>query len=264
MVIFNDQPPSSNDHVIAHALAYLDCPPFMRETLFPPMRSAALLPSLDAPHHPNPKDPWIPYREGIALCADEETPSSSDPGGSTTRTLIDAALDEPVSVIGEFPPQTRVTLRFDEMMDPDDEPLASVVHPDAPREEGGYYWGYAVRRAPDLSSVFTSCPYVSSYDLTVGVSSQGIPLGDAFPAEERRAALGPSFQHMLIVLGGADGLERAAANDGKLVSMGIYGSRTGELFDRWIDVVPGQGSRVVETDEAMYIALTALRSVWNL
>ncbi|CEJ86236.1 hypothetical protein VHEMI04048 [[Torrubiella] hemipterigena] len=248
-IVFADCPASA-DHVdtIAALLAYLDCPPFMRKHLFPPIADAESLPALDAPHHPHPKDPWIPYREAIAI--------STDPATSTT--VVDAALDETLSVPGIFPPSTRLTLHF---ADPDSAP--STVHPDVPRSKGGYYWGYSVRRSPSLSAIFTSG--TDNYDLCVGISPQGATPAEAFPAEERgRRSGAPRFRRMLVVIGGDGGLETAANNDERLRSIGIEGEKTGELFDRLVSVLPGQGSRAVSADELVYIALAALKNVWDI
>jgi predicted SPOUT superfamily RNA methylase MTH1 len=52
-------------------------------------------------------------------------------------------------------------------------------------------------------------------------------------------------------------------NDEELSSMDIQGSKTKELFDHWINVLPNQGSRTIRTDEAVYIALTSLRNIWD-
>jgi len=59
-------------HFISHVLTYLETPPFMRKTLFPfhkNLRFAGKLPSLDMPHHPNPRD-FFGYKEGLTLAKD--------------------------------------------------------------------------------------------------------------------------------------------------------------------------------------------------
>lgn len=216
----------------------------MRKNLFPihpNLRHTAQLPSLDTPHHPNPKDPWIPYREGVTL----PSPSPNFPG-----TVVDAGLDDRVVVPDDIPPNTRVTLRF---TDPD-ATNAECVHPDTPKVEGGYYWGYAVRKASSLSGVFTECPFPEGYDVSIGASERG---------EQTLPLLNKRFQHMLIVLGGPRGLEYAATNDEKLASMGIRAGKTAELFDHYLNVVPNQGTRAISTDEALPIALTTLKPLWE-
>ncbi|KID73528.1 uncharacterized protein G6M90_00g061440 [Metarhizium brunneum] len=261
VVVFDDSPASSRPrqtdtagytgdtdpaHFITHILSFLEAPPFMRKALFPlhpNLRLTALLPSLDMPHHPNPKD-WISYREGVTV-----------PGKTSTGsgTLVEVGLDEPVEIEEDIPPKTRLTLLF-----PDDQSqYPQCVDPQAPRTEGGYYWGYTVRKSPSLSSVFTESPYEDGYDFSIGTSERGTPISKAFSAKPLK------FKHLLIVFGGPRGLEFASMNDEELVKMDIQGVRTRELFDQWVNVLPGQGSRTIRTEEALFIALTALRGLWD-
>ncbi|KAG8408650.1 hypothetical protein J3458_019673 [Metarhizium acridum] len=114
VVVFDDSPASSRPrqtdtagytgdtdpaHFLTHILSFLEAPPFMRKALFPlhpNLRLTALLPSLDMPHHPNPKE-WIPYREGVTV-----------PGKTSTGsgTLVEVGLDEPVEIEEDIPPKS--------------------------------------------------------------------------------------------------------------------------------------------------------------
>ncbi|KAG6305805.1 hypothetical protein E4U45_008304 [Claviceps purpurea] len=262
VVVFDDSPLSSRPrqtdtagytgdtdpcHFLTHILSFLEAPPFMRKTLFPlhpNLRMTALLPSLDMPHHPNPKE-WIPYREGVTI-----------PGKTSTGkgTLVQVGLDEPVEIEEDIPPKTRLTLLFPE----DQSQYPECVDPQAPRTEGGYYWGYSVRKCNSLSSVFTESPYENGYDLSIGTSERGTPIQKAFPSSTNKQA---KFKHMLIVFGGPRGLEFASMNDEELSKMDVQGAKTKELFDHWVNVLPNQGSRTIRTEEALFIALTALRGL---
>ncbi|KAG6029702.1 hypothetical protein E4U19_000812 [Claviceps sp. Clav32 group G5] len=264
VVVFDDSPLSSRPrqtdtagytgdtdpcHFLTHILSFLEAPPFMRKTLFPlhpNLRMTALLPSLDMPHHPNPKE-WIPYREGVTI-----------PGKTSTGkgTLVQVGLDEPVEIEEVIPPKTRLTLLFPE----DQSQYPECVDPQAPRTEGGYYWGYSVRKCNSLSSVFTESPYENGYDLSIGTSERGTPIQKAFPSSSNKQA---KFKHMLIVFGGPRGLEFASMNDEELAKMDVQGAKTKELFDHWVNVLPNQGSRTIRTEEALFIALTALRGLWD-
>jgi predicted SPOUT superfamily RNA methylase MTH1 len=263
VVVFDDSPASSRPprvdtagytgdidacHFLSHILSFLEAPPFMRKALFPlhpNLRLTALLPSLDMPHHPNPRE-WIPYREGVIVAGKTSTGEGS---------LVEVGLEQPVEIQEEaIPPKTRLTLKF-----PDDESqYPECVHPEAPRTEGGYYWGYTVRKSSSLSNVFTESPYEGGYDISIGTSERGTPISKAFPRSEN-----VDFKHMLIVFGGPRGLEFAAMNDDELSGMGIQGPKTKELFDQWVNILPNQGSRTIRTEEAVFIALTALRGIWD-
>ena len=39
--------------------------------------------------------------------------------------------------------------------------------------KGGEYWGFTVRIAQGLSSVFLECPFSGGYDLVIGTSERG-------------------------------------------------------------------------------------------
>ncbi|KAJ4131695.1 hypothetical protein NW768_005891 [Fusarium equiseti] len=262
VVVFDDSPPATRPrhtdpssytgdtdpcHFLSHILSFLEAPPFMRKTLFPlhpNLRLTAMLPSLDMPHHPNPRD-YLPYAEGVTVAGQTSTGSG---------TLVECGLDAPVEIEAEIPPKTRITLKFSE----DENQYPEPVHPAAPRTEGGYYWGYTVRKANSLSNVFTESPYENGYDVSIGTSERGVPASKAFPPSKR-----VNFNHLLIVFGGPRGLEFAAMNDEELSKMDIQGSKTKELFDHWINVLPNQGSRTIRTDEAVFIALTSLRGIWD-
>lgn len=207
------------------------------------------------------------------------------------RTLVDIGLKEVVTLTDTaIPPKTRVTLA---LSSPNDVRSASAVDPAEPRVEGGFYWGFAVRRCGSLSGVFTEAPFEGGYDVTIGTSERGVPVSQAFPQLFTRG--GPArgddddddmdeadphgtprsdgppkpparlldFRHLVVVFGGRRGLEFAAEQDGELARMGIRAARARELFDHWVDVLPNQGARSIQTDEAVFIALTALRRLWD-
>ncbi|KAL1842756.1 hypothetical protein VTJ49DRAFT_4241 [Mycothermus thermophilus] len=235
-------------HFMEHLLTYLETPPFMRKVLFPlhpNLRSQGLLPSLEMPHHPH-KDEWLPYREGMTL----ELPPKGGKG-----TVVDIGMPQTVTITESIPPKTRVTLRMSDNPRGTPEP----VHPATPRTEGGYFWGFNVRRASSLSAVLTESPYEEGYDVSIGTSERGLPLSRAFPVDQNP----PDFKHLLVVFGGPRGIEYAAMNDPQLGEMGIAGARTRELFDHWVNVLPNQGTRNIRTDEALLIALTGLRRLWD-
>lgn len=155
----------------------------------------------------------------------------------------------------QIPAKTRVTLR----MGGETDNSAEVVSPATPREEGGYYWGYTIREAGSLSAVFTECLFDGGYDLSIGTSERGEAVSgvvDRLLGEERR-----EWMHMVVVFGGVKGLEEAAAYDEELSRMGIGRANVSELFEYWVNLVPGQGSRTIRTEEAVWIGLMGMRRV---
>lgn len=238
---------SNPSHFLRYILTYQETPPFMRNRLFPMhenLSQAGLLPSLDIPSHLK-SDEWCPYREGVTVRTAREGTyvDCGVPGGDYLVRDVQIA------------PKARVTVR----MGMDSEELdVEVVSPSIPREEGGYYWGYTIREAGSLSAVFTECSFDGGYDLSVGTSERGEAVGGVVERlldEERQ------WMHMIIVFGGVKGLEEAAAADEELKRMGISKGNVSELFDFWVNLVPGQGSRTIRTEEAVWIGLMGIRSV---
>jgi hypothetical protein len=132
---------------------------------------------------------------------------------------------------------------------------AEAVSPDEPSEEGGYYWGFNVRKAASLSDVFTECLFEGGYDMTIGTSERGVDV-EALYAEDEEQKVGP-FKHLLVVFGGVAGLEVAVKNDQELQKLDVVEAK--DVFDRWVNACPGQGSRTIRTEEAVWIGLMGLR-----
>ncbi|KAF2867150.1 putative RNA methyltransferase-domain-containing protein [Massariosphaeria phaeospora] len=170
---------------------------------------------------------------------------------------------------------------------------------DSRPEAEGWYWGYTVRRANSLSAVYTECPYKGTpcscetdcdhrggYSFAIATSERGVPLSSIMPenlqppppTSKRTASskskspsrprastpepelLPPTFTHLLIVIGGVSGLEPAVAADSVLVSKaGLTKETAHQAFDYWVNLVPGQGSRTIRTEEAVDYACCLLK-----
>jgi predicted SPOUT superfamily RNA methylase MTH1 len=240
------------DHFLAHLLDYLETPPHLRKVLFPMhpnLQKTGILPSLDLPHHLKP-DEWCPYREGVTL-----------PGADENGTFVETGLRIPVTVEAQIPENARVTVKFAPGAEEAatnanvEEIKADAVGPDEPREEGGYYWGFNVRRAGCLSDVFTECAYEGGYDITIGTSERGVDIETLYSDDEEQKV--ERFKHLLIVVGGVAGLEIAVKNDKELQKLGVVEAK--DVFDRWINICPAQGSRTIRTEEAVLMVLMGLR-----
>ena len=255
---------SDPDNFLMHILSYLETPPHLRKYLFPmhpDLKLAGSLPSLDMPHHLRAHE-WCPYREGVVVESSQVSEDDMDTDNEPTQTIIDSGLRHKISLPIMIPLNTRVTMKFlDRPGSPDKQataPSAVAVAPSTPREEGGYYWGYTVRKASCISSVFTESPFDEGYDLTFGTSERGTPISKlASPAANDPQI--PEFEHMLVVFGGVAGLEAAFKTDEELKSKAVL--KPEKLFDFWINLCPGQGSRTIRTEEAVWIGLMGLRDV---
>lgn len=277
-----------------HILSYLESPPFQRTRLFPihpDLKHAGLLPSLDMPHHLRANE-TCPYREGISVKdsgervgAGEYAKIARHKGKKKMKTRngqhadveaeeetthsIDVGFPTPIHVATPLPVDNRVTVKFSDHDNAGS--LATIVDPSEPRSEGGYYWGYFPRAASSISSILTECPFDGGYDVTLGTSERGIPLSqlrgsESWPQGREDASVDyadgaatiPSFTHMLVAFGGVSGLEAAVAADSVLKEKGIEAK---DLFDFWVNVCPGQGSRTIRTEEAVWVTLSQLKEI---
>ncbi|XP_010255952.1 PREDICTED: putative methyltransferase C9orf114 [Nelumbo nucifera] len=251
VVVFDSKSSSTDDSTVTTAndmdstesgapfliriLQYLETPQYLRRNLFPrhnSLRFVGLLPPLDAPHHLR-KHEWAPYREGITL---KEKPANSK------GTLVDVGLSKNVVVDQVLEPGTRVTIAMGTNRHLDSDCLLKVASSSKPRE-AGFYWGYKVRYASNLSSVFKECPYKGGYDHIIGTSEHGLTINSS----ELNL---PKFRHLLIAFGGLAGLEESIEEDNEL-----KGENVREVFESYLNTCPHQGSRTIRTEEAIFISL---------
>jgi methyltransferase len=289
---------SNPTYFLFHLLSYLECPPYLRRALFPlhpNLRTAGSLPSLDMPHHVR-SDEWIEYREGVTV--DPETWHTNESFNRFSNnhkrrktshqkdSIVDAGLKQTFILSGlSIPPKTRVTLKVASSISRSiSMPLeAEAVSPNAPREESGYYWGYSTRMANNLSSVFTEVTFEGGYDFCIGTSERGQSLSEflkqSLPSRKKKSSKlkaagvednadaissdkdsgAVTYRHLLVVFGGPTGIESAINNDKELTMKGINGDNASDLFDAWVNAYPGQGSRTIRTEEALWVALTGLK-----
>jgi predicted SPOUT superfamily RNA methylase MTH1 len=293
-ILEHDEAWQNPDQFLYHLLSYAECPPHLRYDAEDPKLSVfkehqnlkwvGNLPSMDMPHHLRSHE-WCRYREGVFVGpAPLQTPKNNKAKTSLSDhskyAYVKCGLPYPirVPVPAEAPVEQgmRTTVRFTSVDAPPNWPHlsqqecdkldATVCAPSVPREEGGYYWGYTVRRAPSLSAVFSDCEYPDGYDMSIGTSERGQSVYSLISETSNKstsfaaAAKAPKpFKHLLIVFGGQAGIEVAVANDPVLATRGLDKSMASELFDAWINLVPGQGSRTIRTEEAVIIGLAALK-----
>ena len=269
---------SNPNYFLMHILSYLETPPYLRQRLFPmhpDLQKAGALPSLDLPHHLRSHE-RCQYREGFTIAGPEDSKDADGiaeeqgkkkkkrkeaKGSGEIATLVDVGFGSPVTVPSTIPPNSRVTLKLSDSEHVDDDGpkmTAQAVAPSVPREEAGYYWGYSVRSAASLSAVLTESPFHGGYDLTFGTSERGLPLSSLTKPSADQAQV-PAFKHMLIVFGGVAGLEVAVKTDDELLKIGV--TEPSGLFDYWINLCPGQGSRTIRTEEAVWLGLMGLRDL---
>lgn len=222
---------------LARILQYLECPQYLRRNFFPihpDLQYAGILNPTDMPHHLRRDEKSI-WREGVV----------ADKPSREGTSLVNIGLTREVLVNRNITPGVRVTVRLEEDWGEGGRQRGFVVSPREPTAKSGLYWGYQVRLADSLSSVFSGCSYKGGYDVTLGTSEKGEDV-DKVELE--------GFKHLLIVFGGVAGLESALEADDKLKA-----DDPSELFDLYLNTCPSQGSRTIRTEEAILVSLAALR-----
>jgi len=228
-----------NVEQLSRILQYLECPQYLRRHFFPihkDLQFAGILSPTDMPHHLRADEYDSLYREGVV----------SDWEMKEGQCLVKIGLKADCKVNMSLKPGLRVTVRLNDGHEFGCRPKGTIVSPSEPRTKAGLYWGYTVRVADDLSSVFTESQFKGGYDLTLGTSEKGTDVDECEL---------PKFSHLLIVFGGVGGLEAALQYDEKLEA-----DDPQELFDQYLNTCPTQGSRTIRSEEAVFISLSALRS----
>ena len=212
-------------------LRFLETPQYLRKQLYgmnPILRYAGILPPLQIPSHNTGKSivsiKVADLREGLVI------------GREGEASLVDVGLDRPVRCRGKYPIMDRLTIRLLK--------VGGDLQGEAfDRSKIDIYWGFQVRaRKLKLDSLLQE-----RYDLKIGTSHYGSSLMDCYSniVESLR-----KVESVMIVFGSPrQGLQNILASQGKMPS---------ELFDYFINTIPGQNVSTVRTEEAVMITLGIL------
>jgi methyltransferase len=231
-------------------LEYMETPQYLRKLLFPltqDLRFAGLQNPLDAPHHLRIFEDSS-FREGVVVSENQK---------DETSNWVNCGLENWIDVAEKFPVLSRVTVRLDQdrkRKKKRNETIGGKVVPrSTPTDEEGVYWGYTTRLAPKgLSQVFSEGPWADQggYDFAIGTSERGESVLDSGFSLDRSNA-----KHVLVVLGGVKGIETCVLGDPALSDISVVE----ELFDRYLNTCPSQGSRTIRTEEALMITLASFQ-----
>ncbi|PWN91515.1 DUF171-domain-containing protein [Acaromyces ingoldii] len=262
-----ERKPFDANGFLARILQYVETPQYLRKQLFPmhrDLRLAGLIAPLDCPHHLRYEDESA-YREGIVQDVTSSSAPSAAKGASTKTVYVYVGFRDALSCRVPSHVDVPVGARVTVQMPGPGVQYPRIVSPRTPVEQLGTFWGYQVRLARGgVSEVLNDCPWSSSagYDLVIGTSERGSSLSALLEQTSAASATKgeqgiPPFDHALIMLGGLSGLEVAVERDAKIHLDADGASR---LFDLWINVVEGQGSRTIRTEEALMITLARLKT----
>ncbi|KAJ3385316.1 hypothetical protein HDU84_002314 [Entophlyctis sp. JEL0112] len=231
---------------LARILQFCECPPYLRKALFPIHRDLqfASMINLESPHHTRIDDP-IPFREGVTLETQRKDGTIVDCGlrNGTPCFIKDKAIKAGV----------RVTVKLDthDVVPGASNVSATVISPSFPRESHGIYWGYTVRLASSIGKVFQESPFPGGYDFTFGVSDSAETfLGDLYTRTEKI----PPFKHLMVVFGGAKGIEFSIGAD---ESLSVSEEDCASLFTHFVRPLQSQGTRRIKTEENVMITMAS-------
>jgi predicted SPOUT superfamily RNA methylase MTH1 len=238
------------DLYLARQLEYLETPQYLRKALFPispDLKYAGLQNPLDAPHHLRIFED-SQFREGVVVAEKQDEQVSN---------WVNCGLDNWVDVKEKLPVNSRVTVRLEndrKRKKKRNETIEGKIVPrHTPTAELGIYWGYDTRIAKNgLSQVISEAPWKSEggYDFAIGTSERGESIFDSGFSLDISGK-----KHILIVFGGVKGIETCVLGDPALSDISVVE----ELFDRYLNTCPSQGSRTIRTEEALTITLAGLQ-----
>jgi len=236
IIVYPDQPEKDqrkDAKLIELILSYMETPQYLRKRLFkirPELRYVGVLPPLRTPHHPtiNRSEQLKigEYREGIVI-------SSSKKGSK-----IYIGVEKPAFVKGvKLPTGKRVTIKIKDL----NREIEAVI---ANREEMPYYWGFKVTTfEKSLGRLLKS----GRWDLIIATSKYGRNFSQV---KEKLAEKLRICYKKLVVFG--------APSEGLYDILKKEQLDLDELADFVINTIPGQGTKTVRTEEAIFITLGIL------
>jgi predicted SPOUT superfamily RNA methylase MTH1 len=236
IIVYPDNRKADQRHdieFITLLLNYLETPQYLRKRLFklqPSLEYAGILPPLRTPHHPlSGKTKHLKvgeYREGLVLSETKE------------GLLVDIGVQQPALLRQkQFSVADRLTLQVVK--------VGEAVEVQAmSREAVPVYWGYEARAE---NQPFGRLVKDAEFDLRIATAR----LGDNFM--DVASAIGKKWrrsQRVLVAFGAPSrGLHEIVADECL---------ELGEIVDFVVNMVPGQGTATVRTEEALFASLAVL------
>ncbi len=236
IIVYADNPKTNQNldiDLIATLLSYMETPQYLRKHLFglrPELQYAGILPPLRTPHHPllgRIRDLRLgEYREGVAVSKAKEG-MFVDIGVEKSAILWHAQ-----SALGK-----RLTVKVTGIADQVEAQIAD-------RNEISEYWGYAV--SVERRSVIKLLEK-GDYDLAIATSKFATRFQDAVGNLEQRWL---KANRMLVLFG--------APTRGLHEIVKDVGANLNDLVDFVLNMVPGQGTETVRTEEALLATLAVM------
>lgn len=231
VAVYRD-PRHDDSREIVALLRYAETPQYLRKHLFRQMKElqyAGVLPPLRLPHHR--VEPALiegQYREGVVLKHNGLTDAGSD-----VSAWVDVGATSPVPMAEPVPAGRRITVRIYSRDG------VFWCTPEASPE----YWGYRTTFHPTLYPLLRETPCV----LVTSVQ------GEVATCDTLRQRLTRCRGDAIVAFG--------SPHHGVPALLEREGHSGSEFADAWINVVPGQGSATVRTEEAVTAALALINII---
>jgi predicted SPOUT superfamily RNA methylase MTH1 len=231
--IYRDDPDEAQ--LIRLILNYMETPQYLRRRLIRKRQElsyAGTLPPLRTPHHPTDGNSRRlkkgGFREGVVVSEEEDT------------YIVDIGVERTMKVRGRAPSiGSRVTVQVTGV----DSELKGRF---AKRKEIDEYWGYEVHISDSLLELVTK----DTFDLKIGTSRLGSNFKDI---EKEMGERWMGAKDILVIFGSPHRGLTEMLPKGK--------DDVGSFFDFTVNMIPGQGSETVRTEEAMHATLAVLNLI---
>jgi predicted SPOUT superfamily RNA methylase MTH1 len=218
-------------------LRFVETPQYLRKRIFrltSSLRYAGILPPLQTPPHNVPHSirecEVGDWREGVIV------------SGRGNNLLVDVGLEKVLEATGDYPVGRRVTTRITKIAknlvgEIVDEMRISVAEPSTSE----MYWGYQVTNANSALGKFVKN---RDFDLKIGTSRYGSSVRSVW--SRLTLSLKTAKQTMIAFGSPKIGLKEILAQEDEIPE---------DVFDYYVNTVPGQGVATVRTEEAVLISL---------
>jgi hypothetical protein len=226
-IVIYKTPERDDSKFISTVLRYAETPQYLRKEIFPmqdDLRHIGVIPPLRTPSHTVAEDEE--YREGIVTKVGTDGNAWVDVGSDSPAMLRDSNVRKGQRVTVRIYSRRPLTVKLVERSD--------VPH----------YWGYDVRILDTLHDA------METEGLRIATSRLGKPL-----TCEMLSEIGSKARDKVTIAFGSPskGLEELLHDEGH---------RLEDHSDCVVNSIPNQGTATVRTEEAIYITLGLLNTVW--
>lgn len=241
IILYPDDPRRNQGQEIdfcKRILDFIETPQYLRKRMFgldPALKFTGILPPLQSSAHNVTSD--------LGKCRVGEIRDGVIVGARKSKLEVDVGLGRVLISSGTFPVGLKVTVRITSL----GKPLNGDIVNDSEKPTG---WGYRVKTSElGLAALVDE----SHADLKIGTSRYGTPIAELW------TKIGHSLSTVSSVI-----VAFGSPKNGLVDILKAEGITSKEVFNYFINTVPGQSVTTVRTEEAMLISLSLLNLARHL